>query len=326
MNKEPKTLQEAMIYFSDKQNAVDFVIDLRWSEGITCPKCGSKELYYVKTRYLWQCKNKECKKQFTVKTGTIFEDSPLGLDKWLCAIWMIANAKNGISSYEIARGLGMTQKSAWFVLHRIRYAMQQGSLEKLSGDVEADETYVGGKAENMHKWKREAMGLQGRGTVGKAVVFGLLERTTGNKASKVKTKVVENARKKTLQPVIRRSVETESNLYTDALKSYQGMEEEYVHQSIDHATEYVRGNVHTNGIENYWSLFKRTLRGTYVNCNVDHLDSYLDEQTFRFNNRVGNDAERFSLVLGSVAGRRLTYKQLIIKKTFKQLNFFRKLN
>ena len=324
MNKEPKTLQEAMIYFSDKQKAVDFIVALRWADGVTCPHCQSKELYYVKTRFLWQCKG--CKKQFTVKVGTIFEDSALGLDKWLCAIWMIANAKNGISSYEIARGLGMTQKSAWFVLHRIRYAMQQGSIEKLSGEIEADETYIGGKAENMHKWDKLKKGVQGRGTVGKAVVFGLLERTTKDKSSKVKAKVVKNTKKRTLQPEIRNSVEDGSNLFTDALQSYQGMEDKVVHQYIDHATEYVRGNVHTNGIENYWSLFKRTLRGTYVSCDVDHLPSYLDEQTFRFNNRVGNDAERFSLVLGSVAGKRLTYEQLIIKKTFKQLNFLGKVH
>jgi transposase-like protein len=323
-NKEPKTLQEAMIYFADKQNAHDFIVSLRWSDGVVCPHCGGSEQWFIKTRLIWRCK--ACRKQFSVKVGTIFEDSPLGLDKWLCAIWMIANAKNGISSYEIGRALGMTQKSAWFVLHRIRYAMQEGSIEKLSGDVEADETYIGGKAENMHKWKRDAMGLQGRGTVGKAIVFGLLERTTGDKSSRAKTKVVQNTKKKTLQPEIRNSVEKESNLYTDALKSYQGMEEEYIHQAVDHATEYVCGTVHTNGIENYWSLFKRTLRGTYVGCEADHLPSYLDEQTFRFNNRVLTDGERFNMVLGSVAGKRLTYKQLIIKKTFKQLNFFRKLN
>lgn len=322
--KEPKTLQEAMIYFADKQNAHDFLVSLRWEDGVICPHCGGREQWFIKTRLIWRCK--ACKKQFSTKVGTIFEDSALGLDKWLCAIWLIANAKNGISSYEIGRSLGITHKSAWFVLHRIRHAMQQGTLEKLSGDVEADETYIGGKAENMHKRTREAMGLQGRGTVGKAIVFGLLERNAGDKPSRAKTKVVKNTKKKTLQPEIRGNVETESNLYTDALKSYQGMEEEYVHQSIDHVSEYVRGNVHTNGIENYWSLFKRTLRGTYVNCDVDHLGRYLDEQTFRFNNRRDNDAERFSLVLGSVAGRRLTYKQLIIKKTFKQLNFFRKLN
>ena len=321
---QPKTLQEAMIYFADKQNAHDFLVSLRWEDGVICPHCGGREQWFIKTRFIWRCK--ACKKQFSIKVGTIFEDSALGLDKWLCAIWLIANAKNGISSYEIGRALGITHKSAWFVLHRIRHAMKEGTLEKLSGDVEADETYIGGKAENMHKWKRDAMGLQGRGTVGKAIVFGLLERNAGDKSSRVKTKVVQNTKKKTLQPEIKNNVETESNLYTDALKSYQGMEEIYIHQSIDHATEYVRGAVHTNGIENYWSLFKRTLRGTYVNCGVDHLGSYLDEQTFRFNNRCGNDAERFSAVLGSVAGRRLTYQQLIIKKTFKQLNFFRKMN
>jgi transposase-like protein len=320
-DKQPKTLQEAMIYFADKQHSHDFIVSLRWADGVTCPHCGGSEQWFIKTRLIWRCK--ACNKQFSVKVGTIFEDSALGLDKWLCAIWMIANAKNGISSYEIGRALGMTQKSAWFVLHRIRYAMTQGTIEKLSGTVEADETYVGGKAENMHKWERLCMGVQGRGTVGKAIVFGVLQRNTKEEKSKVKTRVVKNTRKATLQPEIRRSVEAGSTLYTDALQSYNGMDE-FVHQSIDHATEYVRGNIHTNGIENYWSLFKRSLRGTYVTCGVDHLVSYLDEQTFRFNNRVLTDGERFNIVLGSVAGKRLTYKQLIAKETFKQLNFLKK--
>lgn len=322
--KEPKTLQEAMIYFSDKQNAIDFIVALRWADGVTCPHCQSKELYYVKTRFLWQCKG--CKKQFTVKVGTIFEDSALGLDKWLCAIWMIANAKNGISSYEIARALGVTQKSGWFMLHRIRLAMQEGSIEKLSGDVEADETYVGGRAETMHNWKRLANGVQGRGTVGKAIVFGVLQRNTKEQNSKVKVGVVKNTKKRTLQAEINNKVETGASLYTDTLKSYEGLNAEYVHEAINHATEYARGNVHTNGIENFWSLFKRGLRGTYVTCDAEHLFRYLDEQAFRFNNRIVTDAQRFEMVLGSVAGKRLTYNELIAKQIYKQLNFLRKVN
>lgn len=320
MNKEPKTLQEAMIYFSDKQNAIDFIIALRWADGITCPHCQSKDLYYVKTRFLWQCKG--CKKQFTVKVGTIFEDSALGLDKWLCAIWMIANAKNGISSYEIARALGVTQKSGWFMLHRIRHAMQQGSLDKFTGEVEVDETYVGGKVGNMHKSKIEAREKQGRGAVNKSIVMGLLERN-----GQVRTKVIKRASKQTLQGEIRKNVVEGATVYTDEFKSYQGLQVGgYDHQVIEHATEYVRGTVHTNGIENYWSLFKRALRGTYVNCQDVHLSSYLDEQTFRFNNRGTNDAGRFALVLGSVAGKRLTYEQLTNNAKFKQLRLWKRLH
>ena len=322
--KEPKTLQEAMVYFADKQNAHDFLVSLRWSEGVACPHCGASEHWFIKTRLIWRCK--ACNKQFSVKAGTIFEDSALGLDKWLCAIWMIANAKNGISSYEIARALGITQKSAWFVLHRIRLAMQEGSIEKLSGDVEADETYVGGRAENMHEWKRLASGVQGRGTVGKAIVFGVLQRNTKEQNSKVRVGVVQNSKKRTLQPEIRKNVESGSNLYTDTLKSYEGLQAEYIHEAVNHAAEYARGHIHTNGIENFWSLFKRGLRGTYVTCDAEHLFRYLDEQAFRFNNRILTDAERFSIVLGSVSGKRLTYNELIAKEIYKQLNFFGKVN
>lgn len=317
--KEPKTLQEAMVYFSDKQNAHDFITALRWEGSVICPHCGGKEQWFVKTRLIWRCK--ACNKQFSVKVGTIFEDSALGLDKWLCAIWLIANAKNGISSYEIARALGVTQKSAWFMLHRIRYAMQAGSLDKLSGDVEADETYVGGKVNNMHKGKREAREKQGRGAVGKAIVVGLLERN-----GQVRTKVVPRARKKTIHNWVRENVETGSNLHTDAFKSYEGLNGQYVHQVIDHATEYVRGNVHTNGMENFWSLFKRGLRGTYVTCDAPHLFRYLDEQTFRFNNRGLTDAGRFALLCGGVSGKRLTYNQLTDNEVFKQLRLWKRTN
>ncbi len=320
MNK-PATLQEAIVYFSDKNTAHDYLVGLRWSDGVVCPHCESNAQHsYTTTRKIWRCKS--CRKEFSVKVGTIFEKSPIGLDKWLPACWMIANAKNGISSCEIARALGVTQKAAWFMLHRIRAAMQSGTFEKLNGTIELDETYIGGKAENMHERDRVRKGIQGkRGTVGKAIVFGLLERNARDKSSKVKTKVVRNTKKRTLQPEIRSSVEAGSNLFTDALLSYRGMDE-YIHEFIDHTTEYVRDNVHTNSIENFWSLFKRSLRGTYVSCDVSHLPRYLDEQVFRFNNRRDNDNMRFETVLATVAGKRLTYAELIQKETFKQLRLF----
>lgn len=310
--KFPQTLIEAIRHFTDADNCLKFMIALRWPNGITCPACKSKEANFIKTRRLWICK--ACKKNFTVKVGTIMEDSPIGLDKWLTAIWMIANDKNGISSYEIHRGLGITQKSAWFLLHRIRLAMQQGTLEKLSGPIEADETFIGGKARNMHKSKREAK-IHGRGPVGKAIVMGILER-----AGEVRTKVVSNRDRETLQAEIREHVEIDAEVMTDALPSYEGLHPDYVHQVVNHALEYVRGQVHTNGIENFWSLVKRCLGGTYVSVMPFHLFRYLDEQSFRFNHRKDNDAGRFLKACSQMTGRRLTYKDLTGKTLMRDSN------
>lgn len=321
MTDKPQTLQQAIVYFSSKDIAHQYLVDLRWSDGVICPHCGSKEQHsYTTTRKIWRCK--VCRKEFSVKVGTIFEKSPIGLDKWLSCVWLIANSKNGISSCEIARALGITQKSAWFMLHRIRLAMQTGTFEKLSGEIEADETYIGGKAENMHEWTKLCKGIQGRGTVGKAIVSGLLQRGTKEQPSKVKTRVVKNIKKATLHKRVRDNVEVGSTLYTDELQSYNGLEREYIHQAINHAMEYVRENIHTNGMENYWSLFKRALRGTYVNCDPVHLFRYLDEEDFRFNNRRENDSTRFSMVLAMVAGKRLTYAQLTQKEIYKQARLF----
>ena len=258
---------------------------------------------------MFQCRDKTCHKQFSVKVGTIFEDSPLGLDKWFVAVWCITNAKNGISSYEVHRALGITQKSAWFLLHRVRLAMQTGSMQKMSGTVEADETFIGGKARNMHKSKRERE-IQGRGAVGKTIVMGILERHTEKKPSTVKAKVVPNNRKETVQAEIRQNVAPGSEVFTDALKSYEGLDPDYVHQSIDHAEKYVEGRVHTNGLENFWSLVKRCIKGTYVSVEPFHLFRYLDEETFRFNEREGDDGERFTDVMAGVVGKRLTYRKL----------------
>lgn len=306
--KEPQTLQEAIIYFSDPDRCLQVVAKARWTDGkATCPRCGHKETSFISTRRVWQCKGKGCKKQFSVKVGTIFEDSPLGLDKWLCAVWLVTNAKNGISSCEISRALGVTQKTAWFMLQRIRLAMRTGSLEKLSGEVEADETYVGGKAKNMHIRRRNKY-QRGRGGSGKAIVLGMLERK-----GKVVAKVVPNVQRKTLQPEVRQTVQEGSELFTDALHAYTGLDDEYAHQVIDHAEKYVDGKVHTNSLENFWSLFKRCIHGTYVAVEPFHLERYLDEQTFRFNNFRDDDKERFVRVMRSVGGRRLTYRELIGK-------------
>lgn len=305
MNKNtPETLMEAIKYFSDEMVCIEFVASLRWENGIAvCPRCESTENYFLKTRKVWKCKG--CKKQFSVKVGTIFEASPIGLDKWLMAIWMITNCKNGVSSYEIHREIGITQKSAWFVLHRIRFAMETGSFAKLSGNVEADETFIGGLAKNMHKHKREAK-IQGRGSSGKTAVFGVLEQK-----GRVLAKVIQNTDKETLHSEIKSNVESGANLFTDEWRSYRGLNEEYIHEVINHSIEYVRGNVHTNGIENFWSLLKRTLKGTYVSVEPFHLEKYLAEQTFRFNERKGKNCDRFVKTLENVTGKRLTYKTLI---------------
>jgi transposase-like protein len=301
-HKLPTTLQEAIRYFSEPDVCTSFVASLRWPEGPVCAHCGGREHSYLTTRRIWKCKN--CKRQFSVRTGTIFEDSPIPLDKWLSAIWLIANSKNGISSYELARALGLTQKSAWFMLHRIRLAMQTGSFAKVSGHVEVDETFIGGKARNMHVQARRAK-ITGTGGKDKAMVVGVLER-----GGKVRASVVGDRSSRTLQAHVRANVEQGSDIYTDALGSYVGLDGDYTHEVVDHAVRYVNGTVHTNGIENFWSLLKRALKGTYVSVEPFHLFRYLDERTFSFNERAKTDFGRFSLVLRMVAGRRVTYSEL----------------
>jgi transposase-like protein len=295
-----KGLMEAIRYFSDPVVCLKHVAESKWPDGPVCPQCTSKRLSFLTTRLMWKCL--DCKKQFSVKVGTIFEDSAVPLDKWLTTMWLLANCKNGISSYEVADAIKVTQRTAWFMLHRIRYAMHTGSVSKMTGTVEADETFIGGKARNMHVGKRMAK-IHGRGPMGKAVVFGLLERETG----KVRTSVVATRRKGELQRRIRENVAVGTAVYTDALKSYDGLESDYAHKVVDHAEEYVNGNVHTNRLENFWSLLKRSIKGTYVSVEPFHLFRYLDEQAFRYNERKLTSAERFQKVLDSIVGKRLTY-------------------
>jgi transposase-like protein len=305
----PKTLVEAIRFYSDPDHCQAVMVEVRWPRGVACPTCGRPDVRYIATRRLWECKTAHPRKQFSAKVGTIFEDSPLGLDKWLTAVWLVANCKNGVSSYEVARALGVTQKTAWFMMHRIRAAMRTGSFRKLSGEVEVDETFIGGKARFMHHDKRVAR-IKGTGSMGKTAVMGMLERHGPDGHSVVTTKVVPNIRRRTLAPEVRATVEPGSDVFTDALSSYDDLGRDYMHDMIDHAETYVRGRVHTNGLENFWSLLKRALKGTYVSVEPFHLFRYLDEQSFRYNQRHGHDGNRFLSVLRSVVGRRLTYKRL----------------
>ena len=281
----PKTLQEAIIYFADYDNCRRFLIDLRWADGqVRCPRCGSEKVAYLETARLYKCYGKHEKAKFSLKVGTIFEDSALGLEKWLPAMWLVVNAKNGISSMEISRSLGVSQKSAWHMAHRIRFALHQGSFDSmLSGEVEADETFIGGKARNMHVSKRERR-ITGTGGKDKTAVMGLLQR-----GGKVRTQVISTRKKKELQGEVKKHVEAGAALYTDALLSYQGLSSDYAHQVVDHTVEYVNGRVHTNGLENFWSLLKRGINGTYVSVEPFHLFRYLDEQSYKYNNRATKD-------------------------------------
>jgi transposase-like protein len=309
MRNEAATLVEAIRHFADPDVTLNTMVSLRWPNGVCCPTCGRDDVRFIKTRRMWECKAVHPKKQFSAKVGTIFEDSPLSLDKWFVTIWMVANCKNGVSSYEVHRAIGVTQKSAWFMLHRIRLAMQAGSLMKAEGTVEADETFIGGLSKNMHKDRREKV-IKGTGGAGKTAVMGILERKGKNDTSRVRARVVHSLNKATLQKEIRNVVVPQSTVNTDAWGGYMGLSKDYQHEVVDHAVEYVRGQVHTNGIENFWSLVKRTIKGTYVSVEPFHLSRYLDEQVFRFNERKGNDADRFKSVLSWVTGLRLTYSEL----------------
>ena len=309
MSSEPQTLVEAIRHFADPDVTLSTMVDLRWPNGVHCPTCGRTDVPFIGMRRVWECKEKHPRRQFSSKIGTIFEDSPLGLEKWFSAIWMIANCKNGVSSYEVHRAIGVTQKTAWFMLHRIRLAMETGSFLKASGPAEADETFIGGLAKNMHK-ARKAKVITGTGGSGKAVVMGVLRRGSKVEASKVVAKHVPDTGAASLHPVVKAAVEAGLELYTDTHKGYCGLSPEYVHQAVDHSIEYVRGAVHTNGLENFWSLFKRVLKGTYVSVEPVHLNRYVTEQTFRFNECKVNDGSRFRKVLASVSGKCLTYKEL----------------
>jgi transposase-like protein len=308
----PKTLVEATTVFANLNYATAFFSYLRWPNGVCCPHCGSEKVDYLPHRRLWQCRTDHPKNQFSVKIGTVFEECRLPIDKCLLAIWLEVNAKNSISSCEIARHLGCTQKTGWFLLHRVRFALKQGSLEKLGRNgvpVEADESYIGGRAVNMHKDKRAK--LTGTGGFDKAVVMGLLERHSAKRHSTVRTEVLEKQPKQAdIRAVIHKHVEPGAHLITDEHPAYKPLYTDYEHQFINHVNSYAEGIVHTNGLENFWALFKRCIKGTHVSVEPFHLAAYLDSEAFRFNNRKTNDAGRFAAAAPTVVGKRLTYKAL----------------
>jgi transposase-like protein len=320
----PETLLGAINYFEDVDVATMFVANLRWPDGVACPHCAGKNCPYVESRRIWQCK--DCRKQFSVKVGSIFEDSPIPLSKWLPTMWLLVNCKNGVSSYEISRDIGVTQKTAWFMLHRLRMAVHAKSFDKFGGDVEVDETFIGGAARNMHKAKRDRV-MKGKvaGRTHLTAVVGAIKRGSNGEPSQAAVRVVPNTRRKSVMPFVNDHVSREDAvLITDALKSYdqppispwtgQPVAEGYERKVIDHATAYVQGDIHTNSAENFWSLLKRMLRGTYVSVEPFHLFRYLDEQVYRFNNRKKTDGMRFVEACASVFGKRLTYSALIGKE------------
>ena len=301
------TLRDAIIHFSAFHNCKDFMVALRWPEGkVKCPTCGAEKVTWLEKRHMWKCYAKHPSPNFSLKTGTIFEDSPIALEKWLPAVWMILNDKNGISSYEIHRGLGVTQKTAWFMLHRIRLAMQDPRTGgKLDGIVEVDDTLIGGKARNMHKDRKAEVQKDGRNTGGKTTVIGALERD-----GQVRATVAPDRTAPVMRRHIRQNVREGAHLMSDEAGYNWRMPREYQHDIINHAEEYVRGNVHTNGIENFWALLKRGLHGTYISVEPFHLFRYVDEQAFRYNNRHTDDVHRFIIGMRQAIGRRITYKEL----------------
>lgn len=301
----PTTLQQAIVFFADPDNCHRFMTELRWPDGkVLCPRCGSENVKYLPNARVFKCFEKHERQKFSLKIGTIFEDSPIPLEKWLPAMWLVVNCKNGISSWEVHRALGVTQKTAWFMLHRIRLAMQE-SGGKLCGEVEVDETFIGGKSRNMHAKKR-AEKITGTGGKDKAIAFGMVER-----GGRVCASAVDTRRKNELQKRIRETVEAGAAIFSDELLSYEGLDDEYKHAVINHAVEYVNGNTHTNTIENFWSLLKRGLHGTYVSVEPFHLFRYIDEQAFRYNYRKEfDDSDRFVMAMQNIVGKRLTYKEL----------------
>jgi transposase-like protein len=302
--KTPSTLREAITHFSEPDNCVAYMVAKRWPGGVVCPTCGSAKVTYDATARRWQCASHHPKRKFSLKTGTVLEDSPIGLDKWLPVMWLVSNCKNGVSSWEVHRHVGVTQKTAWFMLQRARLALQGKNGGKFSGEIEADETLIGAKARNMHSGKREK--ARDLDNFGKTIVAAVLER-----GGKVRAKVVKTRRKKELNALVVENVEAGSTVYTDELLSYDSLNADFRHKVINHAETYVSGQIHTKGIENFWSLLKRSLKGTYVSVQPFHLFRYVDEQAFRDNNRKDmNDAERFDLAVSQIVGKRLTYTEL----------------
>ena len=300
-------------YFADDDKARELLEKLRWKDGVICPHCENDEAYKInakapkgrkKRKGLYKCKS--CRKQFTVTVGTIFEKSRIPLSKWLMAIHLICSSKKGISAHQLHRSLGITYKSAWFMAHRIRYAMTQEPLfSKLNGTIEVDETYIGGKAKNMHKRKREEK-IKGRGVSGKAPVLTLVERE-----GRVQTRHIEHVTSANLRDVLLESVDQGSSIMTDESPSYSFVSDLFgSHDSVNHSQgEYVRESAHVNTAESVHALLKRGIMGTFHHVSKKHLHRYLTEFDFRFNLRKAEDGARTVKAIEQVAGKRLQYRK-----------------
>ena len=301
-----KNLIEVTQYFSDNQKCIDYLTQIRWKGNVTCAHCGHEKVYELKgANKRYKCAS--CRKQFSATKGTIFESSPIPLQKWFIATYLLLSHKKGISSCQLSKDISVTQRTAWFMLHRIRFAVQTQSFEMpATSIVEADETYVGGKSKNKHAAQR-TKGSQGRSTKDKTPVFGLVERN-----GRVIAMKVPNTQKDTIHPIIEKHVATGAKVMTDEWRAYQGLDTRFNHAIVKHGEGiYVVGDAHTNTIEGFWSHFKRSIFGCYHQVNAKHLDSYIDESEYRYNTKDLLDYERFENVI-SLSDKRLTYARLTI--------------
>jgi transposase-like protein len=306
MKTEFKSLYELFEAIPDERAAIKYFAVIRWKSGEFCPYCGHDKIYPFKDGKTWKCA--QCRDRFSIRVGTIFEDSKIPIRKWLAAIWFITSHKKGIASTTLAKDLDVTQKTAWFMLHRLRHAARTRSFNRrLDGEIEIDETFIGGKARNRHVGKRGTSGKTGG--AGKAVVLGMLER-----GGEFRALHIDSLRAKDLHATVERHVEPGAAVITDEYVSYQGLDARYQHFTINHSQgEYVRNDfVHTNSVEGAWALLKRQIIGIHHWISVKHLHRYVAEATWRFNRRVVEDAPRMAEFLGRLNGR-LTYNVLIQK-------------
>ena len=302
INTNFSSILELLETFKTQDICIKYLEKRRWEDKVVSPYTNNKNVYKCK-KNMYVCR--DTGKQFNVKTGTLFENTKIPLQKWFLAIWLITSHKKGISSLQLAKDIKVTQKTAWFVLQRIRNCFGEKGNMQLNGEVEADETYVGGKNKNRHADKK-VKEAQGRSTKDKTPVVGMLERK-----GKLIAQVIKDVKKDTLHGVITKNVKGKSILYTDEWRGYKGIDKIYNHSIVKHFnSEYVKGNVHTNTIEGFWSILKRGIVGIYHFTSAKHLQKYVDEFVFRYNTKLNTEAERFNFFLGNTT-HRITYKELI---------------